>query len=98
MEKSHGKHANGNVFKGKELGQDEINAIMISVSSLVSNEVSDLMRNLTKQMPKVTAQFLKKNWKPVAISAAAAAVIGVGTFLLIQKTGVIETRAKGLLN
>ena len=98
MEKSHGKPANGNMFKGKELGQDEINAIMTSVSNLVSNEVSDLMRNLSKQMPKVTTQFLKKNWKPVAVSAAAAAVIGVGTFILNQKTGASETRAKGLLN
>jgi hypothetical protein len=88
-ESSGTKHLNGSALKSmsgkKESSVETVGNVLESLSSLVSKEVDGLMESVSKTLPKATAAFLKKNWRPVAISSSAAALVNVGTYLLISR-------------
>ena len=82
-EASSTRHMNG-AGKGNS-NQEDVGSILLSASDLVSKELGSLLEDFSKSVPKATAQFLRKNWKPTALSATAGVAVGVGTYFLIHK-------------
>jgi len=65
--------------------QSELRDVLVSLTAYASKEANDLIENLSQTMPKEAVKFIKRNWKPLALSIAVAATAGVSTYLLIQK-------------
>lgn len=88
MDKLHSETSrNGYSRRPRKLsdGGDELHAILSSVGTIVSQEVEDIVDKISNATPDMALQFVRKNWKPVAIATTTAVTIGLGTFAVLQK-------------